>query len=297
MEHRLSLSGELPPPWLAERFAGVGLIRSEYLVRGTCQYVTMPGAQQRIAEYVTAVAKIFAPRPVWYRTTELTTPEANTLQGVDRKYTEADFMKGRRGLRRALELPEAFDTELRVVAEVARDHPNVHVLFPFVRDADDLGFGIQALERVNWPTRFGSMVEIPAALLEAGRFIDMGASNLMLGLNDLSALLIGTSRQDGDHKLHPSVWWAVDQLAEAAGGRCEWGMAGNLPPAVLARAEQARPPYVSVHYGELPHLLGVDPQDLPDLDYVDRTKRVTREHIARAEEEELLVRIAARNGD
>jgi len=294
MRHRLSLSGEIPPSPIMAMFEGVGLIRSEYVLRSQGLFITRPEAQQRLGDYVRAVAEACPSGPIWYRTTEFTSQEANTLDGVDRRYHEADFMKGRRGVRRALELPEAFETELRVVAEVAREHRNVHLLLPFVRDAADFSFAADVLERIDWPNRFGSMIEIPSALLEAGKLVSMGATNLMLGLNDLSSLLTGTSRQDRDMKLHPSVWWAVETLREAVGAEIDWGLAGNLSKAVLERAEDSGVPYVSMHYGELPELRGVPARELPDIDFVKRTKEFTRSQIALAEDRDLAERQAAR---
>jgi phosphoenolpyruvate-protein kinase (PTS system EI component) len=293
MRQRLSLSGEIPPAAIMERFEGVGLIRSEYLVRSQGRFITRPEAQQHLADYLRKVATACPSGPIWYRTTELTSQEANTLDGVDRVYHEADFMKGRRGVRRALELPDAFETEVRVVAEVARDHPNLHLLLPFVRDAADFSFATALLERVDWPNRFGSMIEIPSALLETDKLISLGATNLMLGLNDLSSLLTGTSRQDQDMKLHPSVWWAVETLRDAAGPTVEWGVAGNLSQPVLERAEITGVPYVSMHYSELPQLLGVPADELPDLDLVKRTKAYTRAQIVIAEERDRAARQAA----
>lgn len=293
MRQRLSLSGEIPPAPIMEQFEGVGLIRSEYLVRSQGRFITTPEAQQHVSEYLRAVAAACPSGPIWYRTTELTSQEANTLDGVDRVYHEADFMKGRRGVRRALELPETFETEVRVVAEVARDHPNLHLLLPFVRDAADFSFATAILERVDWPNRFGSMIEIPSAVLEVDKLISLGATNLMLGLNDLSSLLTGTSRQDQDMKLHPSVWWAVEALREAAGTSVDWGIAGNLSQPVLDRARMSDVPYVSLHYSELPRLLGVPADALPQLDFVKRTKAYTRAQIVLAEERDRVARQAA----
>jgi phosphoenolpyruvate synthase/pyruvate phosphate dikinase len=283
MQIRLSLSGETPPAWLVDQFDGVGLIRSEYVLRRHNQFITRPEVQRRLAEYVAEVARLCAPAPVWYRTSEMTTQEANTLDGVDRRYDEADFMKGRRGVRRALELPDAMEVELRVLAEVATQHPNLHLVLPFVRDADDFGFVLGLLERVEWPNRFGSMVEIPSALLEAEKLVAMGATNLMLGLNDLSSLLTGTSRQDEDMKLHGSVWWAVRTLAQLIGTTAEWGIAGNLTNAVLEEARAAGVPYASIHYSELPNLRGTPPDMLPDIEMVAEVKAFTRAQIEAAE--------------
>jgi phosphoenolpyruvate-protein kinase (PTS system EI component) len=293
MRHRLSLSGEIPPAPIMEQFEGVGLIRSEYLVRSQGKFITRPEVQHHLAEYLRAVAAVCPSGPIWYRTSELTSQEANTLDGVDRIYHEADFMKGRRGIRRALELPEAFETELRVVGEVARDHPNLHVLLPFVRDAADLSFATEMLERVGWPNRFGSMIEIPSAVLEADKLVALGATNLMLGLNDLSSLLTGTSRQDQDMKLHPSVWWAVETLREAAGSAADWGLAGNFSPSVLERVRISDVPYISMHYNELPELLGVPADQLPEIGFVKHIKAYTRAQIRIAEDRDFAARQAA----
>lgn len=282
---RLSLSGEVPSKALLSRFKGVGLIRSEYVIRRYAEFITVPSSQKRLAEYVATIAELTVPQPVWYRTTEMTTQEANTLKGVDKVFHEADFMKGRRGTRRGLELPESMLLELKVVAEVACAYPNLHVLFPFVRDADDLGFCVDLLNKVAWPNRFGSMIEIPSALLCAARFIEMGASNLLLGLNDLSSLLTGTSRVDRDMKDHPSVEWALSYVAEAAGPGREWGIAGNFNQESAKHLLAAdKVPYISVHYAELPGLMGIPVEELPDRGLVGHVKRFTRDQIQLAEE-------------
>ncbi|MEU3563672.1 putative PEP-binding protein [Kitasatospora sp. NPDC006786] len=282
MRHLLSLSGEVPPASLAARFDGIGLIRSEYVLRAEGHFITTAHAQRALAGYLAAVMASCPQAPVWYRTSEMTSQEANTLIGVDERYDEADFIKGRRGIRRALELPGAFETELRVVAEIAQDHPNLHLLVPFVRDASDFGFAVDMLDSAGWPNRFGSMVEIPSLLLDIPEVLAMGASNLLLGLNDLSSLLTGTSREftGTDMKLHPSVWSVVNRVREQVGTSSDWGVAGNFGKSVLERAEDAGVPYASEHYSELPALHGLDPDDLPDLDFVSRTKAFTRRQIA-----------------
>lgn len=280
MQLRLSLSGERPSADLCGRFAGVGLIRGEYLLRTHEEYVTVPACQARIADYLSWVAKLVAPMPVWYRTTELTTDEVNTLQGADAVLHEADPMKGLRGVRRGVAYPEAFETEVRVVADVARDHGNLHLMLPFVLDADEFAVAAGMADRAGWPNRIGSMVEIPSAVLDAERLIAEGASNLMIGGNDLSALMTGVSRAARDMKLHPAMRWAVERIREAAGDRVEWGLAGNLSVGVLAMAEQHGVPYVSLHYNELDRLLGIDRAELTDYYLVNQTKIKTRSQIA-----------------
>lgn len=278
----LSLSGERPGPDVRGLFDGVGLIRGEYLLRSHEQYVTVADCQARMAAYLDWVAEAFAPHPVWYRTTELTTDEANTLVGVDAVLTEADPMKGLRGLRRALAYPDAFRVEVKVVAEVARQRPNLHLLLPYVMDADEFGRGLDLVAAEQWPNEVGSMIEIPSAVPDTARFVAAGASFLLLGFNDLSALVTGASRQTHDTKLHPAVWNAVAQVRDSVAPGFRWGVGGNLTPSVVDRARVENVPFVTVHYSELPALLGVSPDRLPDRLFVNSTKIKTRSQIAAA---------------
>lgn len=280
MEMMLSLSGERPPVSISGRFTGVGLIRGEYLLRGTEEYITVSSCQARVAEYLDWVAMRIAPHPVWYRMTELTTDEANTLVGIDAVITEADPMKGLRGLRRGLAYPQAFGLEVKVVAEVARQRPNLHLLLPYVMDADEFGRGVDLASKVQWPNQIGSMLEIPSAIDDVARFVDVGATMLLLGFNDLSALITGASRQTHDTKLHPAVWRSVAAVQAAVPAGFCWGIAGNLTRAVLDRAETEQVPFVSLHYSELDMLLGIPRDELPGYHYVNSTKIKTRSQVA-----------------
>jgi hypothetical protein len=76
-------------------------------------------------------------------------------------------------------------------------------------------------------------------------------------------------------KLHPAVWWHIDRL-HAVDGRTEWGLAGTLTPAILAAASHSGVPYVTVHYSELPDILGTDPRTLSDLNLVREIKTQCR---------------------
>lgn len=273
---RLSLSGEHPTSDLLAGFDGIGLLRSEFLLRKERAYLTLPRAREALASYVSDIAAAVAPKPVWYRTADLWTDEANVLDGVDVILHEQNPLVALRGLRRGLHYPEPFTSEIELITEVARDHPNVHLLFAFVGDADEFGQGVDVLDRAGWPNRFGSMVEIPSAALDVERMVQRGASNLLVGINDLTCLVRGANRHSGsDQKLHPAVWWHIDRL-HVVDGLAEWGLAGTLTPAILTAASRSGVPYVTVHYSELPDVLGTDPRTLSDLGLVREIKAETR---------------------
>jgi signal transduction protein with GAF and PtsI domain len=284
MNLRLSLSGEHLDADLGEvwgRFEGVGLLRSEFLQRYAGSYLTVPKMMDSITRYVEYVAESFAPRPVWYRATDLWTNEANPLTGIDQVWDEESPIIGKRGLRRALIIPEVFEAEIRALASVAVNHKNLHLLLSFVGDADEFSRATDLISRAQWPNRIGCMMEVPSAILDVDRLVSAGATNFLMGLNDLTCLLTGSERGSATYdKLHRSVWWCVDHLRERLDNKVEWGIAGSLPKAVLSMVESHEVPYVSVHYSELPDLLGIDKGRLRDADLVVETRTRTRDRAA-----------------
>ena len=272
----VSLAGERPQVPALQRFAGVGLVRGEFLFRARGAYITDAEATGQLGAYLDKVCDAFAGRPVWYRATDFWSDEAAVLRGNDGPVRENNPLVGERGLRRALARPQTARCELAAVAEVARRRPNLHLLLPFVRDAAEFAQARPLVEDVDWPNRLGSMVELPSAALCAADFLEVGVTNLLVGLNDLSALTLGLERADEALKLHPAVWALVDQVREQVAGRCSWGIGGALTPALLARAQAAGPDYITIHYDDLPALLGLPGGDLPDLGHVAGVKAKTR---------------------
>lgn len=275
MDIRISLSGECPsdPPLL--NLAGVGLVRGEFLFRDREVYVTNEQARADLATYVSGICRVFAGKPVWYRLSDFWSDEANVLQGNPHIEDEANPIVGMRGIRRVLAYPQDFALEVEEIAGVARTHPNLHLLFPFVQDGDEMADGIQLCRRAGWRGRFGSMIETPSAIFCAADIVKAGATNLLVGLNDLTCLLLARERGSNEMKLHHAVWKAVAVVRDSVSGT-EWGIAGSLSRDIIRRAENFGVPYVSVHYGELPDVLGVPPVELVDLDFVRRVKEKTR---------------------
>ncbi|MEZ4294048.1 MAG: putative PEP-binding protein [Polyangiaceae bacterium] len=264
MELRVSLSGERATEPQVRCMAGVGLLRGEFLFRDREVYVTDALARADLAEYVGRVCAAFGQRPVWYRLADFWSDEANVLEGNTHVLEEPNPIIGVRGVRRALAFPEDAGLEIETLARVARNHENLHLLLPFVQDGDEMSEAARLCRGAGWQHRIGSMVEIPSAVLGAEDLIKAGASNLLVGLNDLTSLLLGRERGPNEMKLHVALWKAISTVKEAA-GETEWGIAGSLSAAVVQRAEAHGVPYVSVHYSELPSVLGASAMELSDL--------------------------------
>jgi phosphoenolpyruvate-protein kinase (PTS system EI component) len=279
---RMSLSGEMPSEEVLGAYDGVGLLRSEFVLRRINAYITERDAAEAVARYVASVADLAAPRPVWYRSSDLWSDEANVLRGVDERLREDNPIIGYRGARRRAVAPCALLTEIEVVQAVARDRPNLHWLVPFVALPAEFEAVAALLEASGWPNQLGCMLEIPAALLQPEGFVAAGATNLLVGLNDLTSLLLGAVRGNALHdKLNPALWHLVDSLHRLPGS-CEWGIGGTLCREILDAARDHGVPYATVHYSELPEVVGTDPSLLPELGLVREIKRATRSRIERA---------------
>lgn len=281
MELRVSLSGEDAGVPALDRFEGVAMIRGEIILRSREEYWTVPAAAEAVHRYLEATCARFAGRPVWYRLADLWSDEVAVLAGDPGTELEHNPIIGVRGTERVMRAGPAREVELGLLSELASRFDNLHILAPFIHDASEFGGFAAEMAARRWPNRLGSMIEIPAAVVDAGAIIEAGASNLFVGLNDLTSLCLGRERGVPELKLHHAVWTSIAAVAAAAAGRAEWGVGGSLSRELLKRIEAAGADYAALHYSELPELLGIDPEQLPDAGFVREVKATTRAAKAR----------------
>jgi phosphoenolpyruvate-protein kinase (PTS system EI component) len=284
MELRVSLSGEDAAISALDQFAGVAMIRGEIILRSREEYWTVPAAAEAVHRYLEATCSRFAGKPVWYRLADLWSDEVATLAGEPGTELEHNPIIGLRGTERMMRSGPAREVELGILSDLASRFGNLHVLAPFIHDAAEFAGFAEEMSVRRWPNRLGSMIEIPAAVVDAGAIVAAGASNLFVGLNDLTSLSLGRERGPPELKLHHAVWAAIDTVAAAAAGRAEWGVGGSLSAELLDRIEAAGAHYAALHYSELPELLGVERGQLPDAGFVREVKARTRAARARLAE-------------
>jgi phosphoenolpyruvate-protein kinase (PTS system EI component) len=293
MQFRVGLSSEQFPESIAPHFDGVGLIRGEYICRRRFEYVTIPACRNAIQDYLVHCCQAFTGKPVWYRFTELQCNEVNVLDGVDHYVdNENNPVVGMRGIRRARQYPETFRLELECVTAVARKYPNLNVLFPFVRDRDDMVFGRDELMAVGFPNQFGMMAEIPSSILLLEDFMDLGISNVTIGMNDLTCLTLGSARQSEFERFdHPSLIRLIE-LARACTrkARVELSVAGYVKAGLLPILDAIGIDFAVVHYSNLPEVLGGQWSGLPDRLALNEIKLLTRSKI-RDRQREILARV------
>lgn len=278
MEYWLALNSEdihcLPDPLLK----GVGMIRGEYLFRYREEYVTVESCRVYMSEYVAGVCKAVYPSEVWYRTSELIGSEINVLAGADAVLDEAHESLGLRGIRRGLRFPDTYLLELETIAALSKKHTNLHLLFPFVTSPWELEAGIRLLREAGHHGKYGMMAEIPSAILLLEKFLELGVSNVTVGINDLTTFTLAAARSGEFHDpCHPAVVKLIGMAARTA-------HEANVPIAVAGAVSRGLGEQIAslgvnrmvVHYMDLPEVLGTPEDKVPMKGRVSEIKALTR---------------------
>ena len=160
MQNQLALSGEkIVEKVYPHLLHHVGLIRGEYLLRELNQNILLPNCQQFVKDCLDTICHLYSDEEVWYRFSELTNAEANSLDGTKEYFDERHPLFGYRGIRRLLACPDEFQAEINVVTEVFQTNPNLSVIFPFVNDAEQLKQAITVLRQYGFTGKVGTMRE------------------------------------------------------------------------------------------------------------------------------------------
>ena len=277
----LALSGERPTSALLADFPEIGLVRAEYIFRDLQLYPTMAAAQEKLFAYLDELIRM-GPRRLVYRTMEVTVAEANVLTGVEELLHEDNALMGLRGIRRHMRHPAGLSAELAVLREVSRRFDGLVVIAPFVSSVDEFRwFRDRVAAEVSADCQVGTMLETPAAVLEAGELAAAGARHFVVGTNDLGSLLTARPRVAGlSTQLGPGMVAALELVREQSDAHsCEMHVAGYLTPPLVEAATRAGADSCVVHYADLPALFGDRYADLADLGHLADVKRRTRDAI------------------
>jgi pyruvate,water dikinase len=203
----------LAMPDSAERVAaqdvdGVGLLRAEFILTDALRNrhprdLIARGEQETLVDALaTAVGRIaaaFAPRPVVYRATDFRTNEFRGLQGGDAyEPVEHNPMIGYRGCYRYVREPDVFALELRALARVREQNPNLHLMIPFVRTRWELEECLSLVDDSPLGRQRGLhrwvMAEVPSVVHWLPEYVGMGIDGVSIGSNDLTQLMLGVDR-------------------------------------------------------------------------------------------------------
>ena len=232
----------LAEPEIADRVAerdvdGVGLLRAEFIIARLGEHprnFINTGRQdeyvRRLSEGMRKIASAFDPRPVVYRATDFKTNEYANLTGGDiYEPDEENPMIGYRGAARYIREPDLFELELRALERVREDHPNLHLMIPFVRTPDEMAqvvkqvddYGLERNADKAGGFQLWMMVEVPSNVLLLEEFIDCGIDGVSIGSNDLTQLTLGIDRDserfaDTFDERNPAVLRAIEHVITTA---------------------------------------------------------------------------------
>ena len=252
----------LSQPSLIERVRGlpvdgVGLLRSELMALNVLegQHPNSWLQQGREAELVelwqeqiSQFVRGFAPRPVFYRSLDWRSHEFQSLpDSSSSEQAETNPMLGLRGTFSYLQNPTLFDMELTALAQVQQSgYTNFHLLLPFVRTVEEFSFCRRQVEQAGLTQlaqfQLWIMAEVPSVLFLLPQYVKAGVQGISIGTNDLTQLLLGVDRNQGQmaaafDERHPAVMQAIAQiiqLARQAGIPCSiCGQAPALYPELI----------------------------------------------------------------
>ena len=208
---------------------GVGLVRSEIMIAQggihPAEYLRTGKAKDYTKLLVTGIGKIakaFAPRPIWVRTSDMRSDEYRNLKGGDKEPKETDPMIGWHGVRRHLDEPLLLQAEFQAFKDLHdKGIRNVGIMIPFVIRAEEVKQAKEIVRKVGLePCKdipFGIMVETPAACWVIEDICKEGISFVSFGTNDLTQLTLGIDRNNGRliklfDEMHPAVIGEVGKV-------------------------------------------------------------------------------------
>lgn len=230
----------LSQPSLIERVKdlpvdGIGLLRSELMALTVLagQHPKTWLEQGRMVELVelwqeqiSQFARAFAPRPIFYRSLDWRSHEFLSLSGEDgaSSYMATNPMLGNRGTFSYLKDSTIFDLELAAIAAVQqKGYTNIHLILPFVRTLEEFSFCRRRVEQAGLyqvaQFQLWIMAEVPSILFLLPEYVKAGVQGISIGSNDLTQLLLGVDRDEGDlavafDERHPVVMQAIAQIIQ-----------------------------------------------------------------------------------
>ena len=270
MRNQLALSGEkIVEKIYPQLLHHVGMIRGEYLLRELNQNILLPSCQQFVKDYLDTICNLYSDEEVWYRFSELTNAEANSLDGTKEYFDERHPLFGYRGTRRLLACPNEFQAEANVVTEVYQTNPNLSVIFPFVNDAEQLKQAIRVLREHGFTGKVGTMIELPSAYFDLDRILETGISKIIVGMNDLTSFVFATVRNSQWHDMESPIMLDMlrDMQDKASMKKIDFAVAGYLNASFIQKMNQMGIKCM-IHYSSIPEIFDLE------IDHPDHLKRI-----------------------
>ncbi|WP_181773207.1 phosphoenolpyruvate synthase [Amycolatopsis pittospori] len=219
----------------AQQVDGVGLLRAEFLLTEALggrhpRDLIAKGEEESFVDAMTEsllkITKPFGSRPVVYRATDLRSNEFRGLAGGEAyEPVESNPMIGYRGCFRYVREKDLFDLELRTLARVREQTPNLHLMIPFVRTKWELEACLELVDASPLGRQRGLhrwiMAEVPSVVHWLPEYAGLGIDGVSIGSNDLTQLVLGVDRDSAVcaelfDEADPAVLATIDEIVTTA---------------------------------------------------------------------------------
>jgi pyruvate,water dikinase len=230
---------------------GVGLLRSELMMLNILEgknpqnwFVGGRKAEllEVISEQIKQFARAFSPRPVLYRSLDWRPQDLPSLS--DHQVFSSPSILGEHGTLSYVLNPAVFELELKALVAVQKaGYNNINLMLPFVRTVEEFVFCRRKVEQAgltqNSHFELWIMAEVPSVLFLLPEYIKEGVAGISIGTNDLTQLILGVDREQGElaklfNERHPAVMGAIAQLIKTA-------KAGGIPCSICGQAPALYP--------------------------------------------------------
>lgn len=215
---------------------GVGLLRSELMLldvldKHSLEWWLDPDRRDDFIENLTDCIGLFtqefAPRPVFYRSTDWRLPELRfLLEQPPPKKLDTNPILGRRGTLNYCLDSRLFEAELSAIAACqGSGQHNLNLILPFVRSVQEFIFCRDRVAQFGLTQspnfQLWIMAEVPSVFFCFDDYVKAGVQGISIGTNDLTQLLLGIDREQADlaqrfDERHPAVLNAIQQLIQLA---------------------------------------------------------------------------------
>lgn len=278
MKNELALSGEkIKEMVYPDLFENIGMIRGEYLIRECGKNILTKDCQDFLKKYLKNVCKIYQKQEVWYRFSELTVSEANSLVGTKEILPDNHPLFGIRGLRRSLQYLDEFEAEIKVINDAHNEYDNLAVFFPFVNDGKQLRKAFDILRKSGYSGKVGTMIELPSAYFDLDNILQTGIEKIVIGMNDLTSFVYAAVRDSQWHEMNSEIMMNIieDIVERAKKYEVDVAVAGYLDENIINNLQEKGIKAI-VHYSLIPQIYG---RDIEFPNHLAEVKKFTKENI------------------
>lgn len=190
-------------------FDGIGLMRIEFIISSEIGkhplYLIKNNDEKlyinKLSQGINKVATAVNPKPVIVRFSDFKSNEYRDLEGgLEFEEQENNPMIGFRGVSRYIsqDFIEAFKLECKAIKKVREINKNVHIMLPFVRNADEVKECLKILEEEGLSRsddfHIYLMGEVPSIAIIPDDFASLDIDGVSIGSNDLTQLVLGVDR-------------------------------------------------------------------------------------------------------